>query len=79
MEDESCCEKRFFEEQQQVCDLLQKIVCTRLPTPQSDVDRDFVAAHSALVQIVLFLSCFILAIFGFLNTKRLILNSSTVK
>ncbi|UIZ27599.1 hypothetical protein KXD40_005842 [Peronospora effusa] len=49
---ESCSEKHFFEERQLVCDLLQTLIHTRLPTSQSDVDGDFVAAHSAITQIL---------------------------
>lgn len=52
MEGESCSEKRFFEERQQVRNLLQKLVHTRLPTPQCDVDREFLADHSTVTQIV---------------------------
>ncbi|ETM99131.1 hypothetical protein PPTG_18987 [Phytophthora nicotianae INRA-310] len=48
----SCSERRFFEEREQVRELLQKLAQTRLPTPQSDVDREFLAAHSTVSQIL---------------------------
>ncbi|KAG2760722.1 Tubulin-specific chaperone D [Phytophthora cactorum] len=51
-EGESCSERRFFEEREQVRELLHKLVQTRLPSPQSDVDREFLAAHTTVSQIL---------------------------
>ncbi|KAF1791136.1 Tubulin-folding cofactor D [Phytophthora cactorum] len=51
-EGESCSERRFFEEREQVRELLHKLVQTRLPSPQSDVDREFLAAHATVSQII---------------------------
>ncbi|KAL3660909.1 hypothetical protein V7S43_013926 [Phytophthora oleae] len=52
MEGESCSERRFFEEREQVRDLLQKLVQYRSATPESDVDRDFLSAHSSVISIL---------------------------
>ncbi|KAL4175352.1 hypothetical protein KRP22_000320 [Phytophthora ramorum] len=52
LEGESCSEKRFFDEREQMSDLLRKLVQTRLPTPQSDVDREFLGAHITVTQIL---------------------------
>ncbi|KAE9047708.1 Tubulin-specific chaperone D [Phytophthora rubi] len=48
LEGDSCSERRFFEEREHVRDLLQKMTQTRLPSPESDVDRDFLAAHCSV-------------------------------
>ncbi|RLN62335.1 hypothetical protein BBJ29_007577 [Phytophthora kernoviae] len=49
---ESSGEKRFFEEREQVRGLLNQLVATRFPTPLSDVDREFLAAHDTVTQIL---------------------------
>ncbi|KAG7398260.1 hypothetical protein PHYBOEH_011433 [Phytophthora boehmeriae] len=49
---ESSSEKRFFDEREQVRGLLQQLVDSRFPTPQSDVDREFLAAHGTVTQIL---------------------------
>ncbi|KAF4320208.1 hypothetical protein JM18_002220 [Phytophthora kernoviae] len=49
---ESSGEKRFFEEREQVRGLLKQLVSTRFPTPLSDVDREFLAAHDTVTQIL---------------------------
>eukprot|EP00644_Phytophthora_capsici_P007644 jgi/Phyca11/555344/estExt2_Genewise1Plus.C_PHYCAscaffold_720060 len=49
---ESCSERRFFEEREQVRDLLQKLVQYRTSTPESDVDREFLSAHSSVISIL---------------------------
>ena len=54
MESESCSEKRFFDEHQQVHDLLQKLLSTRPLTPHDDMDQDFLAVHSTITRIVRF-------------------------
>ncbi|KAI9905173.1 hypothetical protein PsorP6_013592 [Peronosclerospora sorghi] len=51
MEDDSC-EKRLFDERETVHGLVQTLVCTRLPTPESEVDCEFLRAHSAITQIL---------------------------
>ncbi|KAG6592731.1 Tubulin-specific chaperone D [Phytophthora cinnamomi] len=48
MEGESCSERRFFEEREQVRELLLQMTQTRPPTPESDVSRDFLAAHCSV-------------------------------
>lgn len=49
---ESCSERRFFEEREQLRELLRKVIQTRLPTPQSDVDHEFLAAHTTVLEIL---------------------------
>ncbi|KAF4045773.1 Tubulin folding cofactor D C terminal [Phytophthora infestans] len=49
---ESSSERRFFEEREQVRGLLQKLVQTQLPTLQSDLDHEFLAAHATVSQIL---------------------------
>ncbi|KAG7383272.1 hypothetical protein PHYPSEUDO_003895 [Phytophthora pseudosyringae] len=46
---ESCSERRFFEEREQVRGLLLELV---RPTPGRDVGREFLAAHASVTQIL---------------------------
>ncbi|TDH67775.1 uncharacterized protein CCR75_006565 [Bremia lactucae] len=49
---ESCNERLYFEERDQVYELLNRLVNSRPTTPQSDLDRDFLADHATILQIL---------------------------
>ncbi|CEG50500.1 Beta-tubulin folding cofactor D [Plasmopara halstedii] len=51
-ESESCSEQHFFEERDQVRELLRKLIQIQFPTQKSDVDREFLTAHATVLTIL---------------------------
>lgn len=50
--EESCCEKKFFDEREQVAQLLRELLAKQFPAHESDVDAEFEFKFKTITAIV---------------------------
>lgn len=50
--EESCCEKKFFDEREQVAQLLRELLAKQFPAHESDVDAEFELKFNTITAIV---------------------------
>lgn len=50
--EESCCEKKFFDEREQVAQLLRELLAKQFPAHESDVDAEFELKFKTITAIV---------------------------